>query len=84
VSIDVPFTVAPPGQVELASIGHSAYFELPAGSYLVRCEQFEGADEDSGTANLIFSTGDTPRFGVPIADSALKVPTLLMTLAEPA
>ncbi len=82
--IAVPFTVPFSGEIEIASIGSGVSLMLPAGEYLLTCEQ--GAADDSAMwANLYFER--VPRAAPPRivrADAALDPTAAFVMGAVPA
>lgn len=56
--IEVPFHVPADGVVEIGGIVETATVSLPAGDFLLRCELFDPAVDNSARARLVFAATD--------------------------
>ncbi|ERF85425.1 hypothetical protein JQ559_00985 [Bradyrhizobium viridifuturi] len=84
-AVEVPFEVPADGAIEVGSISETVPLELPAGSFLLRCEFFQpsGTHEDE-RVRLTFAKKDAPRFAVVRADPELSIGDELLKTARPA
>jgi hypothetical protein len=83
-AVEVPFDVPDDGAIEIGSIAETVAVSLPSGAYLLRCEFLRSTGDDEARVRLTFATKDAYLFSVVRADQELKVPSELLTTAEPA